>query len=121
MQRRQLKIPKPLVWEGNSKGELLKFPRDVQRDIGYALYRAQCGNKHPSAKPLKGFRGAGVLEIVENYDRDAYRAVYTVKFANAVYVLHVFQKKSKRGIQTPRRELKIIEANLKRLRERKNK
>ena len=121
MQRRQLKIPKPLVWEGNSKGELLKFPRDVQRDIGYALYRAQCGNKHPSAKPLKGFRRAGVLEIIENYDRDAYRAAYTVKFANAVYVLHVFQKKSKRGIQTPRREMKIIEANLKRLMEQKNK
>ena len=118
MRSRRLKIQKPLVWEGNSKGELLKFPRDVQRDIGYALYRAQCGKKHPSAKPLKGFRGAGVLEVVGNYDRDAYRAVYTVKLEDAVYVLHVFQKKSKKGIRTPRRDMEIIKANFKRLIER---
>ena len=118
MQRKKLEIEKPLVWEGNSKKELLKFPREVQRDFGYALYRAQCGNKHPSAKPLKGFRGAGVLEIVENHDQDAYRVVYTIKFVDAVYVLHAFQKKSKRGIRTPRRDMDIIEVNFKRLMER---
>ena len=118
MQRKKLEISKPLVWEGNSKGELLKFPRDVQRDIGYALYLAQCGEKYRSAKPLKGFRGAGVLEIVENYDQDAYRVVYTIKFADAVYVLHAFQKKSKRGIRTSRRDMEIIKANFKRLMER---
>lgn len=118
MQREKLEKPKPLVWEGNSKKELLKFPREVQRDIGHALYLAQCREKHRLAKPFKGFGGAGVLEIVENYDQDAYRAVYTVKFSDAVYVLHVFQKKSKRGIRTPRREMEIIEANFKRLMER---
>ena len=120
MQRKKLEIPKPLVWEGNSKKELLKFPREVQRDIGFALYRAQCGNKYPSAKPLKGFRGADVLEIVENYDGNTYRAVYTVKLEDAVHVLHIFQKKSKRGIRTPRRDMEIIEANFKRLMERIN-
>ena len=77
----------------------------------YALEEAQWGGKDPSAKPLKGFRGAGVLEIIENHDGNAYRAIYTVKFKEAVCVLHAFQKKSKRGIQTPRREMRIIEAN----------
>lgn len=77
----------------------------------YALEEAQWGGKASSAKPLKGFRGAGVLEIIENHDGNAYRAVYTVKFKEAVCVLHAFQKKSKRGIQTPRREMRIIEAN----------
>ena len=118
MGKRKLHGLKPLKWEGRSKDELLKFPREVQRDIGFALYLAQCGDKYPSAKPLKGFRGAGVLEIVENHDRDAYRAVYTVKLEDAVYVFHAFQKKSKKGIQTPRREMKIIEANFKGLMER---
>ena len=118
MQRKKLKISKPLVWEGNSKGELLKFPRDVQRDIGHALYMAQCGEKYRLAKPLKGFGGAGVLEIIENHDGNTYRAVYTVKLEDAVYVLHIFQKKSKRGIRTPRRDMEIIKANFKRLMER---
>ena len=81
----------------------------------YALEEAQWGGKAPSVKPLKGFRGAGVLEIIENHDGNAYRAIYTVKFKEAVCVLHAFQKKSKRGIQTPRREMRIIEANFKRL------
>ena len=83
----------------------------------YALEEAQLGGKAPSAKPLKGFRGAGVFEIIENHDGNAYRAVYTVKFKEAVCVLHAFQKKSKRGIQTPRREMRIIEANLRGLAE----
>lgn len=83
----------------------------------YALEEAQWGGKASSAKPLKGFRGAGVLEIIENHDGNAYRAVYTVKFKEAVCVLHAFQKKSKRGIQTPRREMRIIEANFRGLAE----
>ena len=84
--------------------------------MGFALYRAQLGKKHPNAKPLKGFKGSGVLEIVENFDGDTYRAVYTVKFAERVYVLHTFQKKSKRGIATPKQDIDLIEARLKRAR-----
>jgi len=84
----------------------------VQHEIGYALYFAQLGDKHPRAKPLKGFAGAGVLEIVDNYDSDTYRAVYTVRFHAAVYVLHVFQKKAKRGIATPPKELALIHRRL---------
>jgi phage-related protein len=86
---------KPLRWIGSSKKELLRFPDEVQRVIGYALYLAQVGAKHQDAKPLAGFGGAGVLEVVEEYDGDAYRAVYTVRLAGAVYVLHAFQKKSR--------------------------
>jgi len=80
----------------------------VRRDIGQALYAAQQGLTDPAAKPLKGFGGARVWEIVERYRTDAYRAVYTVQFENAVYVLHVFQKKSKSGIATPRHEVELI-------------
>ncbi len=81
--------------------------------MGYALHFAQAGDKHPSAKPLKGFRGAGVLEVVEDHDGNAYRAVYTVRLAGAVYVLHAFQKKSKKGAATPKRELDLIRKRLK--------
>ena len=84
------------------------FPADVRRVIGRALDAAQRGGKDPTAKPLAGFRGATVLEIVDDHDGDTYRAVYTVRFANAVYALHAFQKKSKRGIQTPRQEIELI-------------
>jgi len=84
----------------------------VQREIGFALRQAQDGGKHPDAKPLKGFGGASVLEIVEDHDGDTYRAVYTVRFADAVYVLHVFQKKSKK-IATPKHEMDLIPARLK--------
>lgn len=104
---------KPVVWIGSSLSDLKDFPAAVQSDIGYALYFAQDGIKHPSAKPLKGFKGAGVLEIVENYDGDTYRAVYTVKMVGVVYVLHTFQKKSKQGITTPRQDLALIAARLK--------
>jgi phage-related protein len=79
------------------------------------LYLAQTGEKHPDAKPLRGFGGAGVLEVVEDFDGDTYRAVYTVRFADAVYVLHVFQKKSKHGIATPRRDLELIRTRLQRV------
>jgi phage-related protein len=83
---------KPVEWVGSSLDDLKEFPEDVRQTVGYALYLAQCGEKHPSAKPLKGFRGTGVLEIVEDFDGDTYRAVYTVKLAGVVYVLHTFQK-----------------------------
>lgn len=85
--------------------------------MGYSLYLSQCGEKHPSAKPLKGFRGAGVLEVVEEFDGDTYRAIYTVKLAGVIYVLHAFQKKSKHGIATPKQDIELVEARLKRAKE----
>ena len=103
---------KPVHWMGASLTDLRDFPAEVQDDIGYALYEAQTGAKSSKAKPLKGFGGAGVLEIVETHDGDAYRAVYTVRFAAAIYVLHVFQKKSKRGIATPKHDMDLIEKRL---------
>ncbi|MEQ8968965.1 MAG: type II toxin-antitoxin system RelE/ParE family toxin [Coleofasciculus sp. C1-SOL-03] len=108
---------KPVEWVGSSLEDLKTFPEEVQQVVGYALYLAQCGEKHPSAKPLKGFKGAGVLEVVENFDKDTYRAVYTVKLAGVVYVLHAFQKKSKQGIATPKQEIELIETRLKRAKE----
>ena len=86
-------MKKPVVWLGNTLDELRKFPEEVRDEMGYALYLAQIGDKHPTAKPLKGFGGAGVLEIVDNYDGDTYRTVYTIKLAGVVYVLHAFQKR----------------------------
>jgi phage-related protein len=106
-----------LGWIGTAKEDLLSFPDAVVREIGHALYVAQIGGKHASAKPLKGLSGAGVLEIVEDFDGDTYRAVYTVRLADIVYVLHAFQKKSKKGIATPRREIDIIKARLRRAEE----
>jgi phage-related protein len=96
---------------------LREFPEDVRRMLGYALRVAQKGDKHPDAKPLKGFGGAGVLEVVEDNDGETYRAVYTVKFAGVIYVLHAFQKKSKTGIATPRKDLALIKAHLKKAEE----
>ena len=104
---------KPVHWIGSSLNDLRSLPDQVQDDIGYALYIAQTGGRHVSAKPLKSFKGAGVLEIVENHDGDTYRAVYTVKLADAVYVLHVFQKKSKSGIATPKTDMDLINRRLK--------
>jgi phage-related protein len=103
---------KPVIWIGSSLLDLKEFPPEVQSDLGYALYFAQTNLKHPKAKPLKGFKGAIVLEIVEDYDGDTYRAVYTVKLAGVVYVLHVFQKKSKHGIATPKQDIELIEKRL---------
>lgn len=103
---------KPIRWVGSSYDDLLDLPEEVRREVGFALYVAQNGEKAENAKPLKGM-GGGVLEVVENYDGDTYRAVYTVRFENAVYVLHAFQKKSKKGIKTPQRDLDLIEARLK--------
>jgi phage-related protein len=108
---------KPVEWISSSREDLREFPEDVQQMIGFALYRSQLGKKHPDAKPLKGFKGAGVLEIVEDFDGDTYRAVYTVKFEGIVYVLHAFQKKSKHGIATPKQDMDLIEARLKRAKE----
>ncbi|MCA6598334.1 MAG: type II toxin-antitoxin system RelE/ParE family toxin [Pseudanabaena sp. M046S1SP1A06QC] len=108
---------KPVEWIGSSLNDLKEFPDEVQQVVGYALYIAQCGDKHPSAKPLKGFKGAGVVEVVEDFDGDTYRAVYTIKFADVVYVLHSFQKKSKQGIATPKQDVDLIEARLKRAKE----
>lgn len=102
---------------GKSLEDLRDFPEEVQQVVGYALYLAQCGEKHPSAKPLKGFKGAGLLEVVEDFDGDTYRAVYTVKLAGVIYVLHAFQKKSKQGIATPKQDIELIEARLKRAKE----
>ena len=108
---------KPVVWIGSSLQDIRAFPRPVQRAMGWALQMAQLGGKHPDAKPLKGFGGAGVLEIVEDFDEDSYRGVYTVKFGDVVYVLHCFQKKSKHGIETPKREMDLIRARLRRAEE----
>ena len=104
---------KPLFWVGSSKADLRAFPAAVRQTMGFALWQAQQGAKHLDARPLKGFGGAGVLEIVEDHLGNTYRAVYTVKFARAVYVLHAFQKKSKAGIKTPKQEVDLINQRLK--------
>jgi phage-related protein len=104
---------KPLEWIGSSYKDLMASPTKVRRFFGYALSLAQAGDQHDAAKALKGFGGAGVLEVVEDAAGGTYRAVYTVKFEEAVFVLHCFQKKSKRGIATPKEELDIVRARLK--------
>ncbi len=101
-----------LYWVGSSKEDLLALPEDVVDVFGYALYLAQIGRKHDQAKPLKGFGSAGVLEIVEDWKGSTFRSVYTVRFESAIYVLHVFQKKSKRGIATPKSDLDLIRQRL---------
>ena len=104
---------KPVEWIGSSYKDYVAFPESVQDSMGHALYLAQTGRTHLAAKPLKGFGGAGVLEIVEDDRGGTYRAVYTVKFDAAVYVLHAFQKKSKRGTATPREEIELVRRRLK--------
>ena len=104
---------KPLVWIGSSKRDLMALPVPIRKFFGHALDFAQRGDKHEAAKILKGFGGAGVLEIVEDGRGGTYRAVYTIKFKEAVFVLHVFQKKSKHGIATPKPDLDIIRERLK--------
>jgi len=103
---------KSIVWVGSSRKDLQSFPSDVKDVMGYALYQAQVGRKAPSAKPLAGFGGAGVLEIVADHQTYTYRAVYTVKFSELVYVLHAFQKKSKKGIATPKPDIDLIKGRL---------
>jgi len=104
-------ILRTLLWIGPSRDDLRAFPDEARRNVGYALQFAQAGTKHPTAKPLGAF-GGGVLEIVEDHAGDTYRAVYTVRFKRAVYVLHVFKKKSKAGIATPRHEIDLIHKRL---------
>ena len=104
---------KPLFWIASAKKDLKAMPEDVKDVFGFALHLAQVGKKHGQAKPLTGFGGAGVLEVIEDYKGDTYRAVYTVKLANSVYVLHCFQKKSKDGIRTPKPDVDLIRERLK--------
>lgn len=105
--------PRPLEWIGSSKKDLMALPAQVVDVFGYALYLAQTGGRHDQAKPLRGFGSAGVLEVVEDWRGDAYRAVYTVRHSARVFVLHVFQKKSKRGAATPKADKDLIEERLK--------
>ncbi len=106
--------PKPVFWVGSARADLRAFPEDVRTDIGFALWVAQRGGRPAQAKPLRGIvSGAGVLELVERHDGDTYRVVYTVRFKEAVYVLHAFQKKAKRGIATPKHDIEVIRERLK--------
>jgi phage-related protein len=104
--------PKPLEWVGSSRESLGRFPGPVRREFGYALYLAQLGMSGLKVKALKGFGGAGVLQVVASHNGDTYRAVYTVAFAKAVFVLHAFKKKSKHGSTTPRKEIELIRSRL---------
>jgi len=105
---------KPVIWVGSSRKDMRTFPEQVQDHMGYALYVAQRGGKHRDTKTLSGFGGAGVAEVVKDFRGDTFRAVYTLRYAGAVYVLHAFQKKSKTGRETPRRDMELI---MQRLRE----
>ena len=104
--------PKRVIWIASSREALRSCPEQVKDAVGYALYLAQIGGKDEAARPLRGFGGAGVVEVIKDFAGDTYRAVYTVKFAGFVYVLHCFQKKSKRGAETPRRDLDLIQSRL---------
>jgi len=112
----ELILPRNIQWVGDSKQRLQDFPEQVRKDIGHALYRVQIGEIPPSAKPMTGI-GSGVFEIVDNYDTDTYRAVYTLKIGRSMYVLHCFQKKSTRGISTPKKEIDLIKRRLRRAKE----
>jgi len=109
--------PRTLGWIASSRRDMRALPKEVRRSFGVALYAAQIGETPPIAKPLRGFGGAGVLELIEDDAGGTYRAVYTVRYATAVYVLHVFQKKSKRGRETPQRDIDLIKERLKRAEE----
>src|SRR5258707_3587933 len=116
MARKPVSGEKPVAWVGSSKRNFLKFPNAVVSEIGNALGVAQFGGKHPSAKPWKGL-GSGTFEIVEDFAGDTYRAVYTVRFREAICVLHAFQKKSPKGIRTARSDVELVEQRLKAARE----
>ena len=102
---------RPLLWVASSKRDFREFPAQVQDDLGFQLYLAQTGQHPPAAKPLKGF-GSGIVELVDDFDGDTYRAVYTVRFSAAVYVLHAFKKKSKRGVKTPQPDIDLVKRRL---------
>jgi phage-related protein len=110
---------RPLFWEGSSKRDFKQFPTAIQKDMGVALFIVQLGGTPPSAKPWKGL-GPALYEIIDDYRGDTYRAVYTVRIANAVHVLHAFQKKSKSGIKTPKADVDLIERRLKAVLKRHN-
>ena len=112
MTRPHVPDERPLYWIGSALKDISRFPSDVQRSVGFALSAAQYGGKHPATKPWKG-EGPGILEVVKDYEGDTYRAIYTVRFARAVYVLHVFQKKSPRGIQTRHSDVALVRERLK--------
>ena len=103
---------KPLIWIGTSRRELRAMPQVVQSEFGYALYLAQLGGVHRKSKPLKGFGGTRVMEIVSDHRGNSYRCIYTVRFSGPVYVLHTFQKKSKKGRETPKAEIELIQQRL---------
>jgi len=103
---------KPVIWVGSSRKDLREFPGPVQDHMGYALYVAQLGGKHRDTKALSGFGGAGVVEIVKDYRGDTFRTVYTLRYARRIYVLHAFQKKSKAGRKTPRRDMELVKQRL---------
>ena len=104
--------PRPVTWVGSSRRDLKRFPQPVRRDFGLACYAAQRGETDPAAKPLKGFGGTRVMEIVDRHDTNTYRAVYTAQFDEAIYVLHAFEKKSKSGSTTPKSEIDLIRRRL---------
>ncbi len=106
-------VVKPIAWIGSAKKDLLAMPEAVQKELGFILFQVQCGKMPPEAKPLKGFGGASVQEIVVDYDRATFRAVYTVRFPQWIYVLHVFREKSKSGVATRKPDLELIERRLK--------
>jgi phage-related protein len=103
---------KDVVWMGNSKDDISEFPEEVRDEMGFALYQAQKGLKPHNAKPLTGISG-GIMEVVSDFDKNTYRAVYAVKIGDVIYVLHCFQKKSKHGIATPKHEIDLIKQRLK--------
>jgi phage-related protein len=104
--------PRPVVWVGSSRRDFRSMPKGVRSRIGYALYVAQCGGKHRDAKPMRGFGDAGVVEVVADHRGDTFRSIYTVRFTAAIFVLHVFQKKSKTGGVTPKFEIELIKSRL---------
>lgn len=107
-----MSVGKPCIFIGSSLKDLRRFPAKVRNRVGFALNQVQNGGEPAAAKALRGFGGRSVLELVDDYDSDTYRAVYTVKFAGAVYVLHAFQKKSKKGIATPKHDVELIKSRL---------
>jgi phage-related protein len=108
----KLPAPKPCIFVGSSRKDLAGFPSPVRRNIGHALHKIQSDGEPVSAKALKGFGGRSILEIIDDFDGGTFRAVYTVRFAGVLYVLHAFQKKSKKGIATPKRETELIKSRL---------
>jgi len=104
---------KPVEWVGSTRKDIQRLPPRVRKQFGLALFIAQAGDRSPKAKPLSGFGGAAVVEIMESFDTDTYRAIYTVRFQEAIYVLHIFQKKSHRGIQTPQKDIELVRDRLK--------